>query len=142
MRIPDAVRTVVDTAPFAHLTTLNADGSPQITVVWVDIEGDEFVIGHMGERRKTKNVRHDPRVALSMLATTMSPMGLREYVVVYGRARITEGGAVPLLQKLAHRYLGPNVDFPPPQFRSQPGFITRITPERFGGVGVWNPPKH
>jgi PPOX class probable F420-dependent enzyme len=142
MRIPDAVRTVVDTAPFAHLTTLNADGSPQITVVWVDIEGDEFVIGHMGERRKTKNVRHDPRVALSMLATTMSPMGLREYVVVYGRARITEGGAVPLLQKLAHRYLGPSVDFPPPQFRSQPGFITRITPERFGGVGVWNPPKH
>jgi PPOX class probable F420-dependent enzyme len=142
MKIPDAVRTVVDTAPFAHLTTLNADGSPQITVVWVDIEGDEFVIGHMGERRKTKNVRHDARVALSMLATTMSPMGLREYVVVYGRARITEGGAVPLLQKLAHRYLGPNVDFPPPQFRSQPGFITRITPERFGGVGVWNPPKH
>ena len=68
MRIPDAVRTVVDTAPFAHLTTLNADGGPQVTVVWVDIEGDDFVVGHMGERRKTKNVRHDPRVALSMLA--------------------------------------------------------------------------
>ena len=141
MRIPDAVRTVVDTAPFAHLTTLNSDGGPQVTVVWVDVDGDEFVIGHMGERRKTKNVRHDPRVALSMLATTMSPMGLREYVVVYGRARITEGSAVPLLQKLARRYLGPNADFPPPQFRNQPGFITRITPERFGGVGVWSPAK-
>ena len=37
MRIPDAVRTVVDTAPFAHLTTLNADGGPQVTVVWVDV---------------------------------------------------------------------------------------------------------
>jgi|SRR5262245_10641166 len=126
MTIPDAVRTVVDTAPFAHLTTLNADGGPHVTVVWVDIEGDDFVIGHMGERRKTKNVRHDPRVALSMLATTMSPMGLREYVVVYGRARITEGGAV----------------FPPPQFRNEPGFVTRITPERFGGVGIWSPAKH
>jgi len=124
MRIPDAVRTVVDTAPFAHLTTLNADGGPQVTVVWVDIEGDDFVVGHMGERRKTKNVRHDPRVALSMLATTMSPMGL------------------PLLQKLARRYLGPNVEFPPPQFRNQPGFVTRITPERFGGVGIWSPAKH
>jgi PPOX class probable F420-dependent enzyme len=142
MRIPDAVRTVVDTAPFAHLTTLNADGGPQVTVVWVDIEGDEFVIGHMGERRKTKNVRHDPRVALSMLAQTMSTTGLREYVVVYGRARVTEGGAVPLLQKLAHRYLGPNVDFPPPAYRTQPGFITRIAPDRFGGVGVWSPVKH
>ena len=63
MQIPDAVRTVVDTAPFAHLTTLNADGGPQVTIVWVDIEGDEFVIGHMGDRRKTRNVRHDPRVA-------------------------------------------------------------------------------
>ena len=142
MRIPDAVRTVVDTAPFAHLTTLNADGGPQVTIVWVDIEGDEFVIGHMGERRKTKNVRHDSRVALSMLANTLSPNGLREYVVVYGRARVTEGGAVALLQKLARRYLGPNVDFPPSQFRNQPGFITRIAPERFGGVGVWSPAKH
>jgi PPOX class probable F420-dependent enzyme len=142
MKIPDAVRTVVDTAPFAHLTTLNADGGPQVTIVWVDVEGDEFVIGHMGERRKTRNVRQDSRVALSMLATTMSPIGLREYVVVYGRARVTEGGAVALLQKLARRYLGPNAEFPPPQFRDQPGFITRITPERFGGVGVWSPAKH
>jgi len=142
MKIPDAVRTVVDTAPFAHLTTLNADGGPHVTIVWADVEGDEFVIGHMGERRKTKNVRHDSRVALSMLANTLSPMGLREYVVVYGRARVTEGGAVPLLQKLARRYLGPNVEFPPAQYRNQPGFITRITPERFGGVGIWSPTKH
>ena len=142
MQIPDAVRTVVDTAPFAHLTTLNADGGPQVTIVWVDIEGDEFVIGHMGDRRKTKNVRHDARVALSMLATTLSATGLREYVVVYGRARVTEGGAAPLLQKLARRYLGPNVEFPPPAYRNQPGFITRITPDRFGGVGVWSPAKH
>jgi PPOX class probable F420-dependent enzyme len=141
MHIPDAVRTVVDTAPFAHLTTLNADGGPQVTVVWVGIEGDEFVIGHMGDRRKTKNVRHDPRVALSMLATTLSPTGLREYLVVYGRARVTEGGAAALLQTLARRYLGPTVEFPPPAFRNQPGFITRITPERFGGVGTWSTPK-
>ena len=77
-----------------------------------------------------------------MLATTLSPTGLREYVVVYGRARVTEGGAAPLLQKLARRYLGPNVEFPPPAYRNQPGFITRITPERFGGVGVWSPAKH
>jgi len=141
MQIPDAVRTVVDTAPFAHLTTLNADGGPQVTIVWVDIEGDEFVIGHMGDRRKTRNVRHDPRVALSMLATTLSATGLREYVVVYGRARVTEGGAASLLQKLARRYLGPSVEFPPAAYRNQPGYITRIAPERFGGVGVWNVPR-
>ena len=76
-----------------------------------------------------------------MLATTLSAIGLREYVVVYGRARVTEGGAASLLQKLAHRYLGPTVEFPPPAFRNQPGYITRIAPERFGGVGVWNVPR-
>ena len=52
MQIPDAVRTVVDTAPFAHLTTLNADGGPQVTIVWVDIEGDEFVIGRASCRER------------------------------------------------------------------------------------------
>src|SRR5438094_9434317 len=97
MQIPDAVRTVVDTAPFAHLTTLNADGGPQVTIVWVDIEGDEFMIGHMGDRRKTKNVRHDPPVRPSMLATTLRPPGLRDYGVGYGGARVTAGGAAPLL---------------------------------------------
>src|SRR5260370_22502088 len=100
MQIPDAVRTVADPAPFAHLTTLNADGGPQVTIVWGDIEGDEFVIGHMGDRRKTRNVRHAPRVALSMLATTLSAIALREYAVVYGPARVTERAAGPLLPNL------------------------------------------
>src|SRR5947207_13783346 len=99
MQIPDAVRTVVDTAPFAHLTTLNADGGPQVTIVWVDIEGDEFVSGHMGDRRKTRNGRHHPRVAVSMLATTRSAIGRRECVVLCGRARGTEDGDASLRQK-------------------------------------------
>src|SRR5207245_10572506 len=77
MQIPDAVRTVVDTAPFAHLTTLNADGGPQVTIVWVDIEGDEFMIGHMGDRRKTKSGRHATRVAQSVRDRSPRPRGLR-----------------------------------------------------------------
>ena len=48
MTIPESVRALIATGPNAHLTTLNADGSPEITVVWVGIDNDELVIGHMG----------------------------------------------------------------------------------------------
>src|SRR5882724_1848054 len=111
--ISQPIRELIATGPLAHLTTLNLNGSPQVTVVWVGIENDEFVIGHMGVWQKVKNVRHDPRVALSLLGRGKNPMGLQEYLVVYGRARVTEGGAANLLQRLAHIYLGPNVEFPP-----------------------------
>jgi PPOX class probable F420-dependent enzyme len=91
MVISEAIRSLIVTGPLAHLTTLNADGSPQVSVVWVGIERDEFVSGHMGVWQKVKNVRRDPRVALSLLGTGRNPMGLEEYLVVYGEARITEG---------------------------------------------------
>ncbi|HKJ00243.1 MAG TPA: TIGR03618 family F420-dependent PPOX class oxidoreductase [bacterium] len=135
--IPDAVRALVAAGPLAHLTTLNSDGSPQVTVVWVGIEDDAFVTAHMGEWRKVKNVRRDPRVALSFLGTRNNPRGLREYVVAYGEAHITEGGAPELLQRLARIYMGPDAEFPPRNVRHVPGYITRIRPLRFGGVGPW-----
>ena len=47
MKIPQSVRDEIAKAPLAHLTTLNKDGSPQVTVIWVGIEGEEFVIGHL-----------------------------------------------------------------------------------------------
>ena len=139
MPIPESLRALIATGPYAHLTTLNPDGSPQVTVVWVGIEDDEFVTAHMGLWRKVKNVRRDPRVALSLLGRDKNPMGLLEYLVVRGTARITEGGAADLLQRLAHIYMGPDVVFPPEPFRSQPGYILHIKPERLGGVGPWSP---
>ena len=138
MKIPEAVRELLTNATLGHLTTLNSDGSPQVTVVWVGIENDEFVIGHLAEHKKVRNIRRDPRVALSMLGDKTNEQGLREYVVIYGNARVTEGGAVPLLQRLGRIYLGPNVDFPPAAMRNIPGYITRITPAAFAGIGPWN----
>ena len=67
---------------------------------------------------------------------------MREYLVVYGNARVTEGGAVQLLQRLAPLYLTPNADFPPPAMRNIPGYITRITPARFTGIGPWVAPTN
>src|SRR5712692_278162 len=140
MKIPQSVRELLPKAPHAHLTTLNSDGSPQVTVVWVGIQNEEFVIGHMSMHQKIRNIRRDPRVALSMLGDTTNVMGMREYVVVHGKARVTEGGAVNLLRTLAPIYLGPNADYPPPSMRNIPGYVTRITPDRFGGIGPWSAP--
>jgi PPOX class probable F420-dependent enzyme len=139
MTITPAIRELIDSGPLAHVTTLNADGSPQVSVVWVCLDGNEFVTGHMGEWQKIKNLQKDPRVALSLLGRGKNAMGLQEYLVVYGKARITEGGAAELLQRLARIYLGPDVEFPPESFRSKPGFIAHITPERYAGIGPWQP---
>ncbi|HEX4624233.1 MAG TPA: hypothetical protein VH231_07240 [Solirubrobacteraceae bacterium] len=63
-------------------------------------------------------------------------LGLRDYLVVHGTARITEGGGAELLQRLARTYLGPDVTFPPMD-DPPPGVVVRIAPERFGGSGPW-----
>lgn len=122
----------------AHLVTLNPDGSPQVSCVWVGLEGDEIVSGHLGTRQKVRNVERDPRVALSIEAKGTNELGLQEYLVVHGRGRIQEGGAPELLQKLARTYIGPDAVFPPMP-DPPPGFVTRITVERLGGVGPWAP---
>src|SRR5262245_58173544 len=136
MSLPPAARDLLDGDAVAHVVTLNEDGSPQVTAAWVGVEGDEIVLATLPDQRKLRNLRRDPRVAVSVPSTDVNTWGLLEYLVVYGTARITEGGAPELLQELAHTYLGPDVVFPampdPP-----PGFVTRITPERFGGVGPW-----
>lgn len=138
LTLPEPARALLESAALAHLVTLEADGRPQVSVVWVGLEGDEIVAGHLPENRKVRNIRRDPRVALTIEADSRNAMGLDEYLIVHGHARITEGGAAELLQRLAHVYLGPDVKFPPMD-DPPPGFVTRITVERIGGVGPWAP---
>jgi PPOX class probable F420-dependent enzyme len=116
--------------------TLNPDGSPQITCIWVGLDGDEIVSAHLFPQQKLRNVRRDPRVSLSIESANTNAMGLREYLVVHGRARLTEGGAPELLQQLARVYLGPEVKFPPMP-DPPPGVVMHTTVERLGGVGPW-----
>ncbi|MGI8551369.1 MAG: TIGR03618 family F420-dependent PPOX class oxidoreductase [Dehalococcoidia bacterium] len=134
--IPQSVRLAIEAGPLVHLVTLNRDSSPQVTVIWAGIEGDEIVTAHLGSQQKLKNIRHNARVALSMETGGHNAMGLAHYLVIHGRARIEEGGAAELLQRLARRYLGPDVKFPPMD-NPPPGYVMHITPERFGGVGPW-----
>ena len=136
--LPEAARELLESEAVAHVVTIDEDGGPQVTAAWVGIDGDEIVLATLPDQRKLRNLRRDPRVALSVPTTTKNQWGLLEYLVVYGTAQVTEGGAAEILQRLAHTYIGPDAVFPnipdPP-----PGFVTRITPERLGGVGPWNP---
>ncbi len=137
MELPESARELLESDALAHLVTLNPDGSPQVTCVWVGPDGDELVSGHLAPtQRKLENVRRDPRVALSVEGTRLHPPGLKEYLVVHGQARLVEGGAPELLQRLAGVYLGPDVKFPPMD-DPPPGQVMRITVERIGGVGPW-----
>jgi PPOX class probable F420-dependent enzyme len=119
--IPESVRAVLESPALAHLVTLEPDGSPQVSIIWVGLDGDEIVAGHLAERRKVRNIRRDPRVVLSFETNSHNERGLVEYLVVHG---------------LAHTYLGPDVQFPPPD-AAQPGYITHITVDRITGVGPW-----
>jgi PPOX class probable F420-dependent enzyme len=134
--IPDEARAILDSDALAHLVTTNADGSAQVSCVWIGLEDAELVSASLGPRRKLDNIRRDPRVTLSMEGTELSGIGLKEYLVVHGRARIEEGGGPELLQRLAHTYLGPDVKFPPMD-EPPPGVVVRISIERLGGVGPW-----
>ena len=134
--LPESARAVIESPALAHLVTINRDGSPQVTCVWVGLDGDEIVSGHLRPQQKLRNVERDPRVALSIEGTVTNPIGLKEYLVVHGRARLEEGGAAELLQRLAYTYLGPGVTFPPMP-NPPPGWVMRITAERVGGIGPW-----
>jgi PPOX class probable F420-dependent enzyme len=132
---PEA-RKLLESDRLAHMVTLNPDGSPQVSCVWVGVEDGEIVSAHLPRNQKVKNVERDPRVAISIETETLDAMGLLQYLVVRGTARVEEGGAAELLQRLAHVYLGPDVKFPPMD-DPPPGYVIRTVPERLGGAGPW-----
>lgn len=136
----EAARALIRSGALGHLATINPDGSPQVTMVWVGIDGDELVTAHLPEHlRKLENIRRDPRVAISFEGTETNPIGLREYLVVRGEARITEGGAAELLHSLSQTYIGPGTRFPPmPDPPS--GVVVHVRVTGVGGVGPWARP--
>jgi PPOX class probable F420-dependent enzyme len=137
MTLSRAARELIQSDAHAHLVTLDGQGRPNIALVWVGLDGDEIVCGHLDpNQQKLRNIRRNPQVSLSIESPDLNVMGLREYLVIHGKARLTEGGAAELLQRLARTYLGPDVRFPPFD-NPPPGVITHIEIERVGGAGAW-----
>lgn len=132
MDIPAAVRTAIEAGPIGHVVTIAPDGRPQVSMAWIGLEGEEVVIATMYDQAKLRNMRRDPRMAISFETGRDGPMGLPGYIVLHGRARVTEGEAPETLQRLAYTYIGPDVVFP--NFPNPPaGWVTRITVERISG---------
>jgi PPOX class probable F420-dependent enzyme len=140
MNLPESVRAVIESGALAHCTTLNADGSPQVSAVWVGVEGtgDDSVVvmAHIPRNAKVRNLQRDPRVVLSLQSDERNAIGMQHYVVLHGRATVTEGGAAALLRRLVTVYCGPGAEFPLPA-DPPPGFVVRIDVERVGGFGPW-----
>jgi PPOX class probable F420-dependent enzyme len=137
VELPHAARELIESGALAHLVTMNPNGRPQIACVWVGLDGDEIVSGHLfAAQQKLKNVARDPRVSLSIEAPGRNEIGMQHYLVVHGRARISEGGAPELLHRLAQAYIGPGTTFPPMP-DPPPGYVLHIAPERVGGLGPW-----
>jgi PPOX class probable F420-dependent enzyme len=121
----------------AHLATINRDGTPQVSVIWVGLDGDDLVSGHMGRWLKVRNVERDPRVVISFDAPREAGVFLNPYAVLYCHATVEPTEAAwDLLDRLTKVYLSPDAEFPAPR---GPGYILRYAVERIGGVGPWAP---
>jgi len=135
-QLSDEALALIGSAAVATVVTLNADGSPHLSLAWIGLEDGELVFGTLPDQRKLRNLRRDPRIAITLHGERINQWGLREYLVIDGTARVTEGGAAELLQRLAWVYLGPDVVFPgmpnPPA-----GYVTRVAIERVSGMGPW-----
>jgi PPOX class probable F420-dependent enzyme len=136
--IPASLRELLATGPLATVVTLDPDGTPHVTLSWAGFDGDEIVMATFFnlKQRKLENLRRDPRVVLSFQAKEYSGEGLWPYAVVQGRvARIVEGGALPVMDRLAEAYVGPGQQFP---MRDVPdGVVVHVTVERIYGQGPW-----
>lgn len=137
--LPGELRELIESGTLAHLSTINADGSPQVTVIWVGLDGDDLVSGHMNRSLKVRNAERDPRVVLSFEAERDRSAFLNPYAVLRARATVEQGEeAWDLLDRLAKVYLSPDAGFPGPR---RPGYVLRYAVERIGGVGPWVPPR-
>lgn len=132
----EEARRAVTAGRLGHLVTLNPNGSAQVSVVWLGLDDDDIVVGHMMGGRKVSNIARDPRVSLSVEAAGANPIGMANCLIVHGTARLVEGGAPELLSRLAETYVGSGVKFPPMD-DPPPGHVIRIRPDRVSGVGPW-----
>jgi PPOX class probable F420-dependent enzyme len=137
-RVPESLRDLLATGPLATVVTIDPDGTPHVTLSWAGFDGDEIVMAtffNLGQR-KLQNLRRDPRVVLTVKAKEHTGEGLWPYAVIQGRAeRLTEGGALDVMDRLAEYYIGPGQRYP---MRDAPdGVVVHVTIDRVYGQGPW-----
>ena len=127
--LPDSVKRLLEDKAYGHVVTRNPSGSPQVTMVWVDVDGDEVLFNTAAGRLKEGNLRNDPRVSVSV----QSKEDPQSYVTLYGQATVTAEGADAHIDKLAKRFLG--LDSYPYRQPGEERVLVRIRVDRIGGMG-------
>ena len=129
-KIPEKYLDLFKQAAFANLATLMPDGCPQVTPVWCDFDGERVIVNSAKGRVKDRNMRSNPRVALSIV----DPKNPYRYLEVRGRVtEITEKGADEHINKMAKKYM--NVDVYPYRAPGEVRVLYKISPERFSSMG-------
>lgn len=130
--IPEQFQDLFQKKSFAHLATLMPDGTPQVTPVWCDFDGENVIVNSAKGRQKDKNMRRDPRVTLAI----SDPDNPYRYLEVRGRiAEITEEGADEHIDRMAQKYMG--VEKYPMRAPDEVRVLYKVAPEKctFMGAG-------
>ncbi|WP_030546088.1 PPOX class F420-dependent oxidoreductase [Streptomyces albus] len=128
--LSDELKQVLDSPVFASVATVQPDGSPQVSVVWVKRDGEDVLISTTVGRRKEKNLRRDPRV--SVLVT--HPEDPYLYGEIRGEVTITEEGGQELIDELSLKYTGKTyAEFNPRAGEDAPRVVVRVTPRKVAG---------
>ncbi|MFE5796869.1 PPOX class F420-dependent oxidoreductase [Streptomyces sp. NPDC056503] len=132
VRLSDELKSYVDdNAVFASIATIQPDGSPQLSVVWVKRDGDDLLISTTVGRRKELNLRRDPRVTVII----NPPDAPYHYAEVRGIASVTTEGAAELTDELSRKYTGKEYkDFNPAAANDSQRVVVRITPRKVVGA--------
>ena len=123
--LPDDAKALFDAPEFATIATIQPDGRPQLSVVWIERDGDELLVSTIKGRQKHANLTKDPRVTVLVFPKD-SPYS---YVEVRGTATMTDDGGPELIDRLAHQYMGAD-RYPGDDGTDNVRVVVRITPEK------------
>ncbi|WP_410647939.1 PPOX class F420-dependent oxidoreductase [Amycolatopsis sp. cmx-4-54] len=124
--LPEAVRELVDGKNFATVATLDADGGPQTSVIWVGLDDGDLVFSATEDRLKVRNLRRDPRASVS-ITDAENPY---RHTQLRGTVTITPDPGKTLPKTLSHKYLGQD---PPPEGEEVERVIVRLRVDRIAG---------
>jgi PPOX class probable F420-dependent enzyme len=138
--IPAPAEALLGSSALAHVVTRNPDGTPQVSVVWCGVRGDQVLFCTEGDTVKVRNLRRDPAVVLSIEDEARNQAGTQQHLLIYGRATVLDGPADKrLCDELCRTYVG-RADHPMNLSRSSTAVTVAVDVERIGGNGPWAEP--
>ena len=127
IKLPESARKLLQDKAYGHVVTTGVNGRPQVTMVWIDAEGDDVLFNTAEGRKKQQNLRQNPKVIVSV----QDRNNPQAYLLVHGTATVTESGADAHIDKLAKRFLG--ADKYPYRQPGEKRLLVRIAVDRIGG---------